>query len=332
MACALPIDLFKKYVSTFCLISYYDERFEFTDEEILSAIRKGLRLEEATVDADKFLRDLIESVCLIQRDGLKYVFTHRSFQEFFAAVCLTRVPASRVTDLIVRIARRDTDNTISMLYDMNREFVESNYVIPSLRAVVERLKAHAAEPHLRRENAVFGTGVVLFFRRHELLDDTVGNRRLLRAPFRVNIAMGIFPGNDNEHLKRHIVRLYKDFMRAEDENFLPFGGDNEVFLKIENTIKKYSRSVPAVAIEQDPDGRFFAVVRKSPNLKSSKKSQPIRIEVADFSGSKYMAYITIIHQKLITLLPYLEKKTAHRREVIDELFGLSVPNARPESG
>ncbi|MBR0747177.1 NACHT domain-containing protein [Bradyrhizobium japonicum] len=132
----LSIDVFKKYFSYFCLVSYYDEKIEFTDAEIKKYIARGLKIENAKVNKDLFLRDLQESVCVIQRDGLNLVFTHRTFQEFFAAYCLSRLSKKHFRPIVEKIANRWSDNVMQMLYDMNNDLLETEYLLPAAQELL----------------------------------------------------------------------------------------------------------------------------------------------------------------------------------------------------
>lgn len=75
----LTIDQFRKVFSTFCLISYYDQDFEFTETQLRVWLQKALDYHGLNSDVDDVVRDVCESVNLLQKDGLKYIFVHRSF-------------------------------------------------------------------------------------------------------------------------------------------------------------------------------------------------------------------------------------------------------------
>ena len=54
-------------------------------------MRRAFDFEDKDVSlADSFLRDLLKSVCVMQIEGVEYTFTHRSFQEYFAAYFISR--------------------------------------------------------------------------------------------------------------------------------------------------------------------------------------------------------------------------------------------------
>lgn len=137
---SLAIDVFKRRLSFFFLISYIEEKFTFTRSELIEIINKSARLDGVEIDADAFSRDLLESVCLMQIDGLAIVFTHRSFQEYFTAYCLSRMPSAKLSALVPKIAERRTDNVISMLSDMNRDLIEEAYILPMILKAKLRLR------------------------------------------------------------------------------------------------------------------------------------------------------------------------------------------------
>lgn len=133
---------FKLVLSSFCAISYLDGKFEFKKPQITDYINKGIQYSnnvnlDISVSANRFLSDLKDSICLIQKDGLNYVFVHRSFQEYFSAVFLEKLHASKVKSVADRFCHRFSDNVISMALDMSRETMEQEWLIPTLDFVID---------------------------------------------------------------------------------------------------------------------------------------------------------------------------------------------------
>lgn len=133
----LPSDLFKKYFSYFCLFSYFDEKYEFSKEELDKYINLAIAAQGGRLVVDDFIRDAIESVCLLQVDGLLYTFTHRSFQEYFSAYCLAFVNQLHQSKILHHLSRRWNDSTVIMLYDMRPEMVRDLLLIPGLATIIE---------------------------------------------------------------------------------------------------------------------------------------------------------------------------------------------------
>jgi hypothetical protein len=135
--CSLAVDEFRRCLSAFCIASYKNFSYEFTTSAALELIKKATEFERIDVDANDFLRDLVESLCILQIDDLKYKFTHRSFQEYFAAVFIIRGPPISLGDLLDNLAVRRGDVVIPMALEMNRSLVEREWILPRARAVTE---------------------------------------------------------------------------------------------------------------------------------------------------------------------------------------------------
>src|SRR5208337_2155943 len=91
---------------------------------------KAAKIARMEIDADSFFRDIMDAVCVIQRDGLSIVFSHRSFQEYFCAYSFLRLSRDEAKPVALRLGQRRRDSVISMLFEMNRSFLEDTYVIP----------------------------------------------------------------------------------------------------------------------------------------------------------------------------------------------------------
>ena len=109
--CALSIDDFRRCLSAFCIASYRKSQFGFTTLAALNLIKRAAEFERIELHPESFLADLVESVCILQPDGLSYTFTHRSFQEYFAAVFISRDPPIQVSKLIEESRRQDEATT-----------------------------------------------------------------------------------------------------------------------------------------------------------------------------------------------------------------------------
>jgi hypothetical protein len=133
----LPIDEFRDCLSAFCLVSYSKERFTFTNAEVRETIKSAMSLERKQVEPTDFLNDLVECVCLLQMEGLQYEFTHRSFQEYFAACFISRSPTGSVASMLDQFCRRREDNVVRMAFSMNRKLLEREWILPRLNEFAE---------------------------------------------------------------------------------------------------------------------------------------------------------------------------------------------------
>jgi hypothetical protein len=138
----LALNDFRNCLSALCARSYFKEQFQFTDAQLLDYIAQALEFEKKTnIKGHDFAKDLLESVCVLQREGLHISFTHRTFQEYFAAVFISRGPsAPPIGDLLDSFSRRPDDSVISMAFDMNRDLVEREWVLPRITDLAGRLE------------------------------------------------------------------------------------------------------------------------------------------------------------------------------------------------
>ena len=78
---------FKDVFAHFCFQSYMAEIYSFDENEIVALLEKSLlKCGADKSQAKNYLDDLTTAVCLLLKDGTDYVFAHRSFQAYFAAL------------------------------------------------------------------------------------------------------------------------------------------------------------------------------------------------------------------------------------------------------
>ncbi|KRQ01463.1 hypothetical protein AOQ72_08295 [Bradyrhizobium yuanmingense] len=138
----LAINEFKNCLSSFCISTYVKAKYQFTESEVLEAIAAACRHEKLSVKASDFLRDLIESVCILQRDGTLITFTHRSFQEYFSACYISRSPSIDLAGLLDKLSLQPQDNVILMALDINRPLIERTWILPKLREILPIVKKY----------------------------------------------------------------------------------------------------------------------------------------------------------------------------------------------
>jgi hypothetical protein len=157
----LDVEQFRQVLAAFCFVSYLQERFSFLQFQILEDVRSALALAGIDADRDNFLKDLLVTVCLLQRDGSHITFVHRSFQEYFAALFISRSPPSEIFDIIeALVSRARVDTVIRMIVQLNDGLVEQEWVLPKLRELegffesrksdLGLIKAMLGNPHFRR--------------------------------------------------------------------------------------------------------------------------------------------------------------------------------------
>jgi len=85
------------------------------------------------------VKDLVENVCMLQKDGTEYTYIHRSFQEYFSALFLVGYHEDNLFELIMNVAERDNDSTLSMLKELDESKFELSWLIPTLDEYISSL-------------------------------------------------------------------------------------------------------------------------------------------------------------------------------------------------
>lgn len=130
----LNIDEVETCFAEICFRSYRDQKYEFTDTEFTAYFGK-LSKSGKIKSASDFLYDMCHNLCLMYYEGGKYHFVHRSFQEYFAAVFMSKQNDEFIGKLGSFFEKRAQNLSVSafpMLYDIIPERVEQFIFVPYL--------------------------------------------------------------------------------------------------------------------------------------------------------------------------------------------------------
>ncbi|MEC4091391.1 NACHT domain-containing protein [Pseudoalteromonas rubra] len=136
----LPLDDFKNLLSAFSIVSYADRKYYFSESDIKKYLGNAIRVSGVEIDQSNFLNDLLDTVCIMQRDGNGYTFTHRSFQEYFTSIFVVNYSSDNKFKIIDKVAFiNDRDDVIPMVFDINQDLLEQEWVIPRMEAMIDEL-------------------------------------------------------------------------------------------------------------------------------------------------------------------------------------------------
>ena len=177
--CKISEDSFKRTFAYFCLLSYYDQVFSFDRDKAIRYISLAIKAENLDIDAGKFLDDLCESVCMLTIEGLEYTFSHRSFQEYFAAYCLAYVTQKSFAAFCIRFSKRINDQALILLSDMNPELIRRSYIIPTSDQFRKELQIEKSRKSVERFYESCGKIFRITFRK--IKDNTSKNGKTVRG-------------------------------------------------------------------------------------------------------------------------------------------------------
>ena len=138
----LSSDTFKECFAIFCFLTYQKAKTEFTFPEIDEIFKKFPPRIKNVLNIGDFIDDLGNALCVLYREGNRYKFTHRSFQEYFAAYFLNIQTDSKMRDysfLLIESGKFSTsaDSVFPMLEDMSTQRFNNNILIPLLNKFEE---------------------------------------------------------------------------------------------------------------------------------------------------------------------------------------------------
>lgn len=129
---------FKTVFAYICFKSYFSGEFEFLENRLREHIQQAKKKFPSLIfEVDDFQDDLISSVCMLVKDGLNYRFSHRSFQEYFAAwyTCkiTDEVQQRLLTSWLSESNAAVTDEYLTMLYNLQSEKVNTIIFCPAIK-------------------------------------------------------------------------------------------------------------------------------------------------------------------------------------------------------
>ena len=131
---------FKIVFARFCFQTFFQEKYEFAKEEIVTELQKNLhKFGFQKISAEDYLFDLRRAVCMIVKDGPTYHFAHPSFQTYFAAYYTASMTDAQQKQLFER-----------KLYNTNDPFLDRNYYTLLAQIEPSRFGTNVLEQGFRR--------------------------------------------------------------------------------------------------------------------------------------------------------------------------------------
>ncbi|QYG87497.1 NACHT domain-containing protein [Bacillus atrophaeus] len=182
----LGSDGFTKILETISALSYLQNKVSFNSSELNDYIVKAKKIERLDFNTEDYKSDLIQAVCILVLDGLKYIYLHRSFQEYFTAKFINRQSEDRQKKMLMKILSSGrvirSEQVLNILFDQNRAMVEKLLIIPLLKEFREEITGLNIEEifeyyieknfervkfHINAYNGHFGLLPRLYVRRHK---------------------------------------------------------------------------------------------------------------------------------------------------------------------
>lgn len=131
--CGLSPDIFKKILQAFSYLSLSAYDIEFTKDQLWSYLEKSIKLTQVDIRVDDFIKDVVQNVCILQPDGIKFVFVHRSFQEYFAASFISQYSGDRAFEVFDALLRRSSSDVGVMARELDPSKFSRVWLYPKLK-------------------------------------------------------------------------------------------------------------------------------------------------------------------------------------------------------
>ena len=131
-------DRLRDIFAAFCEITYEYEELDFSYTEIVERFREivnSLSYPECNINPADIVEDITSGVCMLYRDGDRYYFHHRSFQEYFCALCFSKQGEEKlkaIGEFLEKRSHKKGDVTLQMLCGIIPEKSEKFILLPFL--------------------------------------------------------------------------------------------------------------------------------------------------------------------------------------------------------
>jgi predicted NACHT family NTPase len=157
----LAEDDFRRLFSTFCLFSLLARDISFEEKNAKKYISDAIKFEgDLKIEAEAFLKDLHESISILIKDGNEYSFIHRSFQEYFVANFLAERQLASAREIFEEIIRLPNSIVIELLSEINRDVLDTRFIIPMVKDLIKKLKKVNPGDHQKIFELFFGSIVI----------------------------------------------------------------------------------------------------------------------------------------------------------------------------
>lgn len=129
---------FKRVFSYFCFRSFFKNQYEFTEKGVLENIARAKEkvCPFGNFKESDYLDDMTKAVCVLVHEGLNYRFSHRSFQEYFAAVYTTQLSDEEqkqfISSWLKSNSERMTTDFLDILYELQPDRFMKNILYDAI--------------------------------------------------------------------------------------------------------------------------------------------------------------------------------------------------------
>lgn len=156
---------FEKILQAFSIKSFFAHKFDF-DKDYIYKLLEESKKDKFTFNNNDFIDDMKSAIGLWTEDCGTYTFSHRSLQEYFTAVYISKI--SNITNKTAIYAKMiqsledldfDIKNLLSLCYEIDKDYFTENFMLPVLEKIKNLL---VLENHTFNYNLPYFSGGLFF--------------------------------------------------------------------------------------------------------------------------------------------------------------------------
>lgn len=204
---------FKLVFAYICFKSYFNEEFQFSESRLRVYIQQAReKFDRFNFTVENFKEDLTQSVCMLVKEGGAYRFSHRSFQEYFAAVYTCKLVDDVQSKLLLNWIQESNsvsyDSYFTMLFDLQSEKVNKIILCPILTEIEKLYSQYGFSIDLLNilcKDMILSKRVVLE-KIHYRTSLTTKNQYLCYG-LRLNNRLNMFQYSDNDNKRKEQISV-----------------------------------------------------------------------------------------------------------------------------
>lgn len=215
----LAKDQIEEILQLFSFLSFFEEKFVFSNNYLTDKL-ETIKSKKSNIEFnnEKFIDDLQVAIGILNKEGIDYTFPHRSLQEYFASLYISKLSQVNKKTLYDKLNREIKSNPSTLL---NREhffmlLVEMDYnnicqyvSIPTIERILEELQ-NIDNPSNSVIHEYYGKLMLLF---HILLNTYKNHPSIHKSIFEEELPYAFF--GDNNDIFKIPSDLEKQFYQNE---------------------------------------------------------------------------------------------------------------------
>lgn len=231
---------FESILKLFSFVSFFKQVFAFPESFLIETLNQIKECKSGFVfDNYKLIEDLQIAICILQKEGVDYVFPHRSLQEYFASLYIVGLSQKSKAGIYKKILAQfdenvffqlvTKDNFFSLLLEQDPIGVMQHLSIPFFENILLSFKSELPQKDL--DQSLFG---LLFF----------------VESFHANDNCDLFSGFKNVLNLHHQNRteIIREALKRSKDSKIELINEEEIKLAtyVEDTSKKIKPMIPKI--------------------------------------------------------------------------------------